>query len=326
MISIIVPVYNIEDYLRRCLDSILTSTYKDYELILVDDGSTDSSGLICDEYAERDKRISVIHQKNKGLSPARNSGLKRSKGDYILMIDGDDCIHMQMIEILYKSITSGDYDFSMCLYQPINNIEIIDPVRTVTIDENRLQPMSQNDCLRYLYLNRSTYDYFVVWNKLYRRELLKGIFFNHDASQDTEFNNKVYQRVKKAVCYREQLYFYIKRSGSFQNRPISQRFFDPILTVEDCLKVIPEDYSLYRAYCLRYLYKIIISKGFVASQTSLYPNVERLIKSVRERTIREFKRNKNIPFFEKHLYILLSRHLKLNNFIWNVWVFLHKFC
>ena len=219
MISIIVPVYNIEDYLRRCLDSILNSTYTDYELILVDDGSTDSSGLICDEYAAKDNRIIVIHQDNKGLSPSRNTGLNISKGEYILMIDGDDCIHVRMIEILYDSITRDDYDFSMCLYQPISNLEMIDTQRMVTIDENSLQPMSQNECMRYLYLNRSTYDYFVVWNKLYRRELLKGIFFNHDASQDTEFNKKVYLRVKKAVCYREQLYFYIKQTLRIISKP-----------------------------------------------------------------------------------------------------------
>lgn len=206
-------------------------------------------------------------------------------------------------------------------------MDAYDTQRMVTIDENSLQPMSQNECMRYLYLNRSTYDYFVVWNKLYRRELLKGIFFNHDASQDTEFNNKVYLRVKKAVCYREQLYFYIKRSGSFQNRPISQRFFDPILTLEDCLNVIPKDYSLYRANCLRYLYKIMISKSFVASQTSFSSNarVRYLIKSVRERTIQEYKSNNNIPFYQKHLFALLSKHLMLNNVVWSIWVYLHKF-
>ena len=89
MISIIVPIYNVEDYLEDCLDSILNSSYKDYELILIDDGSTDGSGLICDNYQERDSRITVIHTDNNGISAARNTGLDRAKGDYISFIDGD---------------------------------------------------------------------------------------------------------------------------------------------------------------------------------------------------------------------------------------------
>ena len=301
------------------MDSILNSTYTDYELILVDDGSTDSSGLICDEYAERDKRISVIHQENKGLSPARNAGLKKSKGEYILMIDGDDCIHIRMIEILYKSITSGDYDFSSCLYQQINNIEDINTKRVVTVDENRLQPISQNDCMRILYSNRSTCDYIVVWNKLYRRELLKGIFFNHDASQDMEFNNKVYQRVKKAICYREKLYFYIKRSGSFQNRSMSKRYLDSISTMEDCLKDIPNDESRYRSYCLRRIYRRMLTTSLYAGGTTLYDYAKDQIKHLRKETIEEFRSNNHIPLVEKYALAFLTNHLKLNIFLWRLW-------
>lgn len=151
MISIIVPVYNVVGYLDYCLDSILAQTYSDFELILIDDGSTDSSGLICDQYAEKDGRISVIHQVNKGLSPALNVGLDRAKGDYILMVDADDCINSQMVEILHELITSGDFDFAMCSFERIFSVdETI--TKSVVTKESHQNILTPNDCM-YIYLS-----------------------------------------------------------------------------------------------------------------------------------------------------------------------------
>ena len=113
MISIIVPVHNLKRFLIPCVNSILDSTYRDYELLLVDDGSTDGSGEICDTFAAQDSRIRVIHKANGGLSDARNAGIEATTGDFILFIDGDDVIHPNMIQVLHDAIQSGDYDFSM---------------------------------------------------------------------------------------------------------------------------------------------------------------------------------------------------------------------
>ena len=109
MISIIVPVYNVEKYLEACVNSILNSTFTDYELILVDDGSTDRSGEICDDYQEMDQRITVIHQENAGVAAARNAGLRVSRGEYITFVDSDDLVHPLMLETLITEISSGDY-------------------------------------------------------------------------------------------------------------------------------------------------------------------------------------------------------------------------
>ena len=113
MVSIIVTVYNIEKYLEPCLKSILDSTYQDYEVILVDDGSKDGSGMICDHFAEQDGRFKVIHKVNAGVSQARNTGLEAAKGDYITFVDGDDVIHPNMLAVLMDAINEGDYDVSM---------------------------------------------------------------------------------------------------------------------------------------------------------------------------------------------------------------------
>ena len=147
MISIIVAIYNVEKYLKACLDSILNSSFTDYELILIDDGSTDTSGLICDQYAQHDSRIIVIHQQNGGIYAARNTGLNKSRGDYILMIDGDDCIHPQMIEVLFNFIISGDYDFSMIRGEMVPHIFRMNLIRK-TIAEKAIKVIDQVECFQ----------------------------------------------------------------------------------------------------------------------------------------------------------------------------------
>ena len=118
-ISIIVPIYNIEKYLPRCLDSILAQTYKNLEVILVDDGSVDNSGMIADKYARNDQRINVIHQVNKGVSAARNAGLDLATGDYIGFVDGDDYIEKDMYERLLFNAIKYKADISHCGYQMV---------------------------------------------------------------------------------------------------------------------------------------------------------------------------------------------------------------
>ena len=108
MISVIVPVYNVEKYLRACLESIVNQTYRDLEIILVDDGSTDSSGIICGEYAEKDARVKVIHKENGGASSARNAGLNIAQGEYITFVDSDDTIELDMIDCLLSSVREAD--------------------------------------------------------------------------------------------------------------------------------------------------------------------------------------------------------------------------
>ena len=121
LISIIVPVYNVEKYLKCCIQSILNQTYKNIEIILVDDGSTDNSGIICDEYQKKHKNIKVIHKKNEGLGMARNSGMEIMSGDYVTFIDSDDYIDKDLIEKLYINISKGNYDISKSGFKRVND-------------------------------------------------------------------------------------------------------------------------------------------------------------------------------------------------------------
>ena len=166
-ISIIVPVYNAEVYLRKCIDSILAQSYPKLEIILVDDGSSDLSGIICDEYAKKDNRIIVIHKKNGGASSARNSGLDAANGEYIAFVDSDDTINADMYEKMLNKIIEKDADICICGFK----IFYDGYERTISVPHDQrisnlqLWEACLNDFRRYIYLLA------VPWNKLYRREL-----------------------------------------------------------------------------------------------------------------------------------------------------------
>lgn len=117
LVSIIVPVYKVEQYLSRCVDSILQQSYSNLEIILVDDGSPDSCGMICDEYQKKDSRVQVIHKSNGGLSDARNYGIEAAQGKYLAFVDSDDWLDFDMIDILYRVLTSQDADIAECSYR-----------------------------------------------------------------------------------------------------------------------------------------------------------------------------------------------------------------
>ena len=154
LISIIIPVYNVEQYLSRCIDSVINQTYKNLEIILIDDGSTDDSGEICDEYALKDNRIKVMHKQNGGVSSARNEGLDISKGNYIGFIDSDDFIEKDMYEFLYDLLTKNNCDISCC-----NKFIFKDNKFIASKSFPKGNVLSFNEVL-----NDSKHDFY-IWNK-----------------------------------------------------------------------------------------------------------------------------------------------------------------
>lgn len=127
LISVIVPVYNVERYLRRCVDSILHQTYQDLEILLVDDGSTDASGAICDEYAAQEERVTAVHQKNGGLSAARNTGLERAQGTYLCFVDSDDFLDSRMLETLCRDLQEQNADVAVVGFRMFEREEELAP-------------------------------------------------------------------------------------------------------------------------------------------------------------------------------------------------------
>ncbi len=208
-ISVIVPAYKVEKYLARCIDSILDQTFTDFELILVDDGSPDNCGKICDEYAEKDSRIHVIHKENGGLSDARNAGIdwafKHSNSEWITFIDSDDWIHPKYLESLYNAVKETGCEISICGYEETTGDNPI-------VDECRLQSVIVN-----------TEDFFCEHNvnaviacaKLYKKELFREIRYPVGKLHEDEFTTyKMLFQYENCAFVNQPLYFYFQNTES----------------------------------------------------------------------------------------------------------------
>ena len=215
LLSIIVPVYNVEAYLHDCIDSILGQTFCDFELILVDDGSTDGCPEICDHYAIRDSRVKVIHKENGGLSSARNAGMSVAKTDLFSFIDSDDYIHPQMLDALMSPFLGSEkVDISMCRYLRCNEEEECDTGRLCIPSP---QIMSSVRALGIVYRDEIPNITFVAWNKIYRRDLFVRSDVEYPEGRLYEDGFTTYRlmyEAKKIAFVDAQLYFYRIRPNS----------------------------------------------------------------------------------------------------------------
>lgn len=309
MISIIVPVYNIEVYLERCIRSILDQTYQQFELLLVDDGSTDDSGKICDHYMQKDKRCRVIHQDNRGPSDARNTGLKECSPDcrYITFIDGDDFVHPLYLESLLKAITSGDIDIAMCLLKYSLSQEISPaPVDTNFCIEDisqRLLFAGNFGGENYGNRNLRIIPFMAVWGKLYKRDLVINERFKRILTEDVEFNTRVYLKVKKTVLVNQYLYYYLRRPDSLTSISTSSMYFTRLYIIpafKYSLSHIPMHNKELRSFAMLRLYKAILSTRY---NLSINDGIcKRYCTNLVRRTWPEFIRNPHINVFYKGVF------------------------
>ena len=229
-ISVIVPVYNVEDYLEECIESILGQTYKNLEIILVDDGSTDNSSKICDTYEKKDNRIKVIHKENGGLSSARNNGLKHITGDYISFVDSDDFINKTMYEKLYMAIKQYDADVVKSNFANVKDGKVVE---TKSTGESKLYNREEA-MLNYM---KTPYKYnkhfkVVVWDALYKRELFDGIQFPEGLLyEDGYVTPKVIFKSKRLVHLDESLYYYRINDKGIMSQGMTQK---SLKSIDDC--------------------------------------------------------------------------------------------
>ena len=220
-ISIIVAVYNIESYLRRCLDSVVAQTYRDLEIILVD-GSTDKSSAICDEYAEKDNRIKVLHGKDNGLSDARNAGLLIATGDFIGFIDGDDFIEPEMYELMLGAMIEHKADIAVCRYRQISEVSDIENPAT----SNEICTFDRSEALD-IYISEDKKYRIVgsVWSKLFTREVINGLEFAvGKTAEDIMYTTMALCQARRVVYVDKYLYNYIvDRKDSIMNQKIGER-------------------------------------------------------------------------------------------------------
>ncbi|MBE6024728.1 MAG: glycosyltransferase [Cellulosilyticum sp.] len=218
MISVIVPVYNVEKYLDRCVESILAQTFNEYELILVDDGSTDGSGVICDRYAELDNRIRVIHKENGGLSDARNVGTENAKGEYVTYIDSDDCVHNQYLELLHYSITKYNADISLCnlkLFYEGDDIDLTGPVDSINTCYEAQEALN-------LMLSGAIHGSSAC-GMLIPMDLARNTLFPINKYHEDDYTSfKYYLGSEKVANVDACLYFYLQRRNSIMHKGYNQ--------------------------------------------------------------------------------------------------------
>lgn len=251
LISIVVPVYKVERYIRRCVDSIMNQSYREIEVWLVDDGSPDDCGRICDTYARNDDRIHVIHKRNGGLSDARNVAIPKCSGKYITFVDSDDWVSQYYIEHLYSAAIGDNADMAISWFENVDESERISNLPQEDLQE-RIS-VDSKECFRKLLYQDGVET--SAWGKLYKKELFEGLKYPvGKLYEDIPVTTQLIHRSKKISIIKNVDYYYFQRRDSIQYETFNQRKMDAIDHVIELKRFIDTNYSdLKTAACCRIL-------------------------------------------------------------------------
>ncbi len=262
LISIVIPVYNVEKYLKRCIDSVIKQTYNNIEIILVDDGSTDSSGIICDNLKNKDTRIKVIHKKNGGLSDARNVGIDNSNGEYLSFIDSDDYVEENYISLLYNTLKMYKADMSIASHKVIYEKNCIDKSTGLKFEANAetiLEKMLYDDGID-----------LSAWGKLYNKKLFLDIRFPKGRLfEDSATTFKLIDKSVKVAVNSKPVYNYVIRKNSISNEKFSERKLDLIISTQEMTDYIKDKYPNLKKACDRRLMYAYLSTLTQLSKVSI---------------------------------------------------------
>ena len=327
LISVIVPVYNTEAYLRKCLDSIIGQTYSNLEIILVDDGSTDQSGVICDEYSVRDDRIRVIHQDNRGLGGARNAGIDIATGSLLAFVDSDDWLEMNAYEVMTACMAQYSCDIVTCGRKVVNDTGFL--FYDMCLDEGVLLQPNEEIVRRFL-LNDSLN--MTAWDKLYKTELFDGVRYptGYLMSEDFVPGYRLLSRAKSVYLSGQPLYNYNKRQGSITMMPFSENLKGPAVYAPLVAEMVKKDYpELWEEAELfemkAFLYVLNMMAECPAADRKKYKNFDadkQLLRSQMKQKLRDVDANHYISRGEKVLihftaYGLDVPYMKLYHFFFN---------
>lgn len=288
LISVIVPVYNVEKYIAACVDSILAQTYTNLEILLVDDGSTDSSGALCDEYARRDVRVRVIHQENGGLSDARNTGMQSAQGTYFAFVDSDDFIAGDYIAYLYGMIEKHHAQIAVCGYQKVYPGDENSCYGTQTDKHNSVNSEKvyrTEEGLRQLLYQRGMIT--SAWGRLFDASL----FMHTDAIQfpvgklheDVAVMYKLFGAADTIVCGDEAKYYYLQRADSIVNQQFDRRRMDYIAFTGECIQFMEDFYpNLRKAAVSRHFSACFELLSCIENNNSYRIEYEQLVNEIKK--------------------------------------------
>ena len=318
-LSVIVPVYNVEKCLEKCIESILNQTFKNYELILVDDGSPDNSGKICDEYAKKYSKIRVIHKKNGGLSQARNVGISVSKGEYLSFIDSDDYIASDMFEFLMKNLKENNADVSVCGIYDCYKDKIVHQCK-----DQKFLILDNETALSEALIGKNISVNAV--NKIYKKELFDNIKFPDGKLFEDAFTiPKILSISKKVVADTKPLYYYQHRVGTITTSSFKKQDLSVIEAYDEVLKLVLSQFpNLKKQAEFRHIwsYMHVLDKMILSENFEDFDECSKVLKFLRKNTGRvilnpyfSLKRKIStiILFFSKTFYEMILKYNKKQN-------------
>ena len=318
-VSVIVTVYNLEKHLPRMLQCIKDQTYSNIEIILVDDGSTDSSGRLCDEFARNDSHCLVIHKENGGQSSARNAGQEVAGGDYLVFPDGDDVMHPDTVKTLVDAISSDPAnEIAIC------GLSVVDDSERVVFPQidvrNRTRLLSRDDLMEGLF-SKEKLLYSIGWNKLYRKELLKDLYANDYARhQDFDFNLRVYQRASQAILVDLPLYYWMQHPASkiHAKNHLGIYYDCRCHSLYSNWCKMAESQSTYGHLLLRSLYKDMVFWKEWSRNEPDYDRVKALCDDYQKETVWHYVKCPKVSLGEKMLFLTMLRISSLSHAIMSV--------
>lgn len=303
-ISIIVPVFNLENYIENCIKSLIAQTYNNIEIILINDGSTDNSAKILDKYSRLDKRIKLIHKNNEGVSKARNTGLNESNGKYITFVDGDDTVDENYVEFLYRSLIDNNADISICGHRDLKNENIIFETKDYIKLSNNIEALKM--------LFETNYFSTTIWAKMYKRELFNENRFDETVAvaEDLDLLYRIFEKAN--VIYintKERHYNTLIRSGSASRKGYNQNWKKAVEVAEKIVNNTKDKFPDIKFYAIkRYIrinfacIKMILSDG----NKEYYKEIKTFTKNIKKYVAEnEYKLNK------KEKFILICANNKL---------------
>ena len=307
MVSIVVPVYNIKTYLPICFNSILAQTYANYEAIIIDYGSTDGSGELCESYASTDNRFRVIHCKNVDLGEARNVGIREAKGDYVAFIDADDYVHPQYLDVLVRLMATGDYQLAGCRYiHPTGNADS-SLQATYDLSSAKTFKVSGRQLLEGLFfrLPIKDYSYKTVWGGIFKKSIIDGVFFaDYPMSEDVDYSSRLYQQIQSAIIVDLQMYYWVERKGSMHNSSFSYKSLQRILSFYQAKENIPTSEGRIRALGMERLYLELMYTRQKSTE-DMKNRTQKFLLSIHNKNRRELLRQKHIGLLFK-IYMCLA--------------------
>ncbi len=323
-ISIIVPVYNVESYLKRCMESILAQSFQNFEVVLVDDGSTDTSGMICDEYAERNANVRVVHKANGGVAAARNTGIEESRGTYITFIDSDDYVERHYLEVLYRSIRNQNADLAICDGEIVMEGRGEREERKACDWEGEIgdaEVISKAEAYKRMLL--AEHMCITAWEKLYHRNLFQGVRYPEgEICEDTYVLDQIVENSNRIVCTRYKGYFYVIRGGSLMHGEMKPMHMTALRNAKHLWDFMAENYPEAEDAAKKFYYNNcfqVINLMVMDPEKKYRAECRRLRKEIL-REGRFFAFHRTIGWTEKAAWICLLFGLPWYRWVWGMYL------